>query len=107
MFVENGATLKNTSWSCTNVTGGTLETTAVTWTQQSAPGTYTAGVGLTLFGTQFSLTPGVIVTPGTYKSVTIDTYGRAIDGSNPTTLAGFGITLTAYTVPPPDAARLA
>jgi len=32
------------------------------------------------------------VTPGTYKSVTVDTKGRVTAGTNPTTLAGFGIT---------------
>lgn len=32
-----------------------------------------------------------IVTPGTYKSITFDTYGRATAGTNPTTLAGYGI----------------
>ncbi|MDD1141632.1 phage tail protein [Pseudomonas sp. TNT2022 ID233] len=35
---------------------------------------------------------------GTYKSLTVDKYGRAIAGSNPQTLAGFGITDT-YTKP--------
>ena len=33
-----------------------------------------------------------IVTAGTYKSVTVDTYGRVTAGTNPTTLAGYGIT---------------
>lgn len=33
-----------------------------------------------------------IVSPSTYKSVTVDTYGRVTAGSNPTTLAGYGIT---------------
>lgn len=32
------------------------------------------------------------VTKGTYKSVTVDEYGHVIAGTNPTTLAGFGIT---------------
>ncbi len=31
------------------------------------------------------------VTVGTYKSVTVDKYGRIVAGSNPTTLAGYGI----------------
>jgi phage-related tail fiber protein len=39
-------------------------------------------------------TTGIIA--GTYKSVTIDSKGRATEGTNPTTLAGFGIT-DAYT----------
>ncbi len=33
-----------------------------------------------------------IVTAGTYKSVTVDAKGRVTAGTNPTTLAGFGIT---------------
>lgn len=36
------------------------------------------------------------VTAGTYKSVTVDNYGRVTSGTNPTTLAGYGIT-DAYT----------
>jgi phage-related tail fiber protein len=31
------------------------------------------------------------IQPGTYKSLTVDKYGRATGGSNPETLAGFGI----------------
>lgn len=53
--------------------------------------TYSAGTGLSLSSTTFSLaTSGV--TAGTYKSVTVDAYGRVTAGSNPTTLAGYGIT---------------
>lgn len=37
-----------------------------------------------------------IVTVGTYRSVTVDTYGRVTAGTNPTTLSGYGIT-DAYT----------
>jgi hypothetical protein len=36
------------------------------------------------------------VSAGTYRSVTVDTYGRVSAGTNPTTLAGYGIT-DAYT----------
>ena len=36
------------------------------------------------------------VTAGTYKSVTVNTYGHVTGGSNPTTLSGYGIT-DAYT----------
>ena len=36
------------------------------------------------------------ITVGTYTSVTIDAYGRATSGTNPTTLSGYGIT-DAYT----------
>lgn len=61
--------------------------------------TITAGTGISTTGAStgegiahsISLASGV-ATPGTYKSVTVDTYGRVTSGSNPTTLAGYGIT---------------
>lgn len=53
-FVEEGATWADTGWVCTVNQGGTLGVTAVTWAQFSGAGSYTAGNGLTLVGTQFS-----------------------------------------------------
>ena len=44
----------------------------------------------TVTGAQLSLTK--VGTSGTYKSVSTDVYGRVTAGTNPTTLAGFGIT---------------
>ena len=44
----------------------------------------------TTTGAQLSLTK--VGTTGTYKSVTTDAYGRITAGTNPTTLAGYGIT---------------
>ncbi len=44
----------------------------------------------TLTNAQLSLTK--VGTAGTYKSVTTDAYGRITAGTNPTTLAGYGIT---------------
>jgi hypothetical protein len=62
-------------------------------------GTITAGTGVSTTGAStgegiahsISLASGV-ATIGTYKSVTVDTYGRVTAGTNPTTLAGYGIT---------------
>ena len=62
-------------------------------------GTITAGTGIATSGAStgegiahsISLASGV-ATIGTYKSVTVDTYGRVTAGTNPTTLAGYGIT---------------
>lgn len=56
VFVEEGSTYADTGWVCTVNAGGTLGTTAVTWTQFSGAGTYVAGTGLTLTGNTFSIT---------------------------------------------------
>jgi hypothetical protein len=65
VFVEEGTINADTGWVCTSDPGGTLGVTAVTWVQFSGAGTYTAGTGLTLTGTQFSIT-NTAVTAGTY-----------------------------------------
>lgn len=67
VFVEEGATYADTGWVCTVNQGGTLGTTAVTWTQFSGAGTYLAGTGLTLSGNTFSIT-NTAVTAGSYGS---------------------------------------
>jgi hypothetical protein len=64
-FIEQGATQADTGWVCTVNQGGTLGTTAVTWSQFSGAGSYTAGTGLTLTGTIFSIT-NTAVTAGSY-----------------------------------------
>ena len=67
----------------------------------------TAGTGLTGGGNleadrTISLETVSGLSAGTYKSVTVDTYGRVTAGTNPTTLSGFGIT-NAYTKDEVDA----
>jgi hypothetical protein len=69
VFVETGTTQADTGWVCTIDAGGTLGTTAVTWTQFSSAGAYTAGTGLTLTGNIFSIT-NTAVTTGSYGGVT-------------------------------------
>ena len=74
VFVEQGTTQADTGWVCTVDPGGTLGVTAVTWVQFSGAGTYTAGTGLTLIGTQFNIT-NTAVTAGSYGSAsTVPTY---------------------------------
>jgi len=55
------------AWYCTAQPGGTLGTTAINWANFSVSSTYTAGTGLTLAGTQFSIT-NTGVTAATYGS---------------------------------------
>lgn len=64
-FVEEGSTQADSGWVCTVNQGGTLGVTAVTWSQFSGAGTYTAGTGLTLSGSEFSIT-NTAVTAGSY-----------------------------------------
>jgi len=66
-FVETGSTLSGTAWYCTAQPGGTLGTTAVTWSNFSVASSYTAGTGLTLAGNAFSIT-NTGVTAGAYGS---------------------------------------
>jgi hypothetical protein len=61
--------------------------------------TATASVlGFVKIGTTLEIAAGVvnqksgIVTASTYRSVTVDTYGRVTGGTNPTTISGYGIT---------------
>ena len=110
IFVTHGSTFADTGWvlteAVTTIDGVDTPGSRFTFTQFSGAGTFTAGNGLTLVGgTDFNvnsstLTVGAddvnlasgIVTPATYRSVTVDTYGRVTAGTNPTTLAGYGIT---------------
>lgn len=84
---------------------------SISFTQFSGAGQITAGAGLTKSGNtldvastgggsltinadSINLTSGIIGTTGTYRSVTVDTYGRVTAGSNPTTFSGYGISDT-------------
>lgn len=57
----------------------------------SIASTLTAGTGIDITNDIVSLESG-IVGAGTYRSITTDSYGRVVGGTNPTTLSGFGIT---------------
>lgn len=90
-FVTDG-TLANSGWvqGVDNPATFVIGTDAITMTQFSATGSYTAGAGLDLSGTTFSLLP--VGNASTYRSVTTNAYGQVTAGTNPTTLAGYGIT---------------
>jgi hypothetical protein len=67
-FITNGTLYANTGWVQTDPVT-VVGTSPVTWIQFSGAGAYTAGTGLTLTGTQFSIT-NTAVTPAAYGSAT-------------------------------------
>jgi hypothetical protein len=67
-FITNGTLYANTGWVQTDPVT-IVGTSPVTWIQFSGAGTYTAGTGLTLTGSQFSIT-NTAVTAGAYGSAT-------------------------------------
>jgi len=85
-FIEQGTLYADTGWVCTSNAGGTLGTTAITWVQFAGVGSYTAGTGLTLTGTQFSLTsPVTAILGGTGQ--TAYAVGDLLYANTTTTLA--------------------
>ena len=67
-FVTNGTLYASTGWVQINPVT-TVGTDPIVWTQFTGAGTYTAGTGLTLAGTQFSIT-STAVAAGPYGSAT-------------------------------------
>ena len=72
-FIEYGSQAGG-AWFCTAQNGGTIGTTPINWSQFTTSATYSAGTGLTLTGTVFSIT-NTSVSAGSYGSAsTIPTY---------------------------------
>jgi hypothetical protein len=82
-FIEQGTTLADTGWVCTSNAVGTIGVTAITFVQFAGVGSYTAGTGLTLTGTQFSIT-STAVTAGSYTNanITVNAQGQITLASN-------------------------
>jgi hypothetical protein len=76
-FVEQGTVNADTGWVCTADQGGTLNTTAITWTQFSGGGTIVAGAGMTQSGN----TLNVIGTAGGGLTVNADDVGVTWGGN--------------------------
>jgi hypothetical protein len=101
VFVEtSGSTFADTGWVCTSDQGGTLNSTAINFVQFSGAGTYSAGTGLTLTGTTFSITSPIAVSLGGTGVTTTPTNGQLLvgNGTNYTVATlgtGTGISITA------------
>jgi hypothetical protein len=100
IFIASGS-LNGTAWYCTAQPGGTLGVTAMNWSNFSVASSYTAGTGLTLTGTVFSIT-NTGVSAATYGSATasaviaVNAQGQITSASSSTitpavgSITGFG-----------------
>lgn len=101
-FVQAGATGAGETYTCTTVGTITFGTTAITFSQIGSTQVYSAGTGLTLTGTQFSIT-NTAVTAGTYGSassvpvIAINAQGQ-ITSSTDTAISINGNQITSGTV---------
>lgn len=86
-FVQNGHLYANTGWNVIAPKIGTIDVTPIVWTQFSGMGTYTAGVGLTLIGTQFNIS-NTTVNAGSYgladsvPTIVFNAQGQATSAGN-------------------------
>lgn len=73
VFVEQGTLYADTAWVSTANAGGTIGSTSIAWSQFAGAGTYTAGTGLILTGTQFLIDSTVVTLTGA-QALTNKTY---------------------------------
>jgi hypothetical protein len=95
VFVQEGATGAGETYTCTTQGTITFGVTNIVFAQISSAQIYSAGTGLTLTGTQFSLTSPVATTLGGTGLTTFGAANRAIFSSGTTTLTAGTLPTTA------------
>ena len=104
-FIEYG-TQAGGAWFCTAQAGGTINVTANNWAQFTTSATYSAGTGLTLTGSVFSITPvGTASTYGSASTVPVFTTNASgqVSAVTNTNIAIGATQITSGTI---DSARL-
>lgn len=86
VFVQEGATGAGETYTCTTQGTITFGTTAIVFAQISSAQIYSAGTGLTLTGTQFSLTAPVATNLGGTGLTSFTAANRALYSTGATTL---------------------
>ena len=100
IFIQEGTINANTSWAQISPAPITIGTTPIVWNQFSGAGTYTAGTGLNLSGTQFSLETPVTTVNGGTGTNSAPTAGQVLVGTSSGTFTpvlignGSGISVT-------------
>lgn len=87
VFIDNGTINADTSWAQITPAPITIGTSSIVWSQFSGAGTYTAGTGLTLSGTQFSLITPVATSNGGTGTNSAPTAGEVLVGTSGGTFA--------------------
>lgn len=104
-FVEEGTTNADTGWVCTNNAPVTVGTTAITFTQFSGAGTYTASNGVLLTGSNFTFNPtstgglqtaagGASILKPTNSGLVTDATGLYVGAGTGITVSGTNVSLT-------------
>lgn len=82
VFVSSGTNNDNTSWAQISPAPITVGSSAIVWNQFSGAGSYTAGTGLSVSGTEFSLQTPVTTVNGGTGTNSAPTAGQVLIGTS-------------------------